>query len=211
MEATEAADRIREAAEEQEQTRRAADERFRRRAAVAVGVLAMLLAIAHLAGANATKDMINTNILASDAYAFYQAKNIRQTSTRLADEQLELQQLEQPNLPPEAAGQLQRRRQEYQAAVAQFESDPATGEGKQELLARAQEYQEQRGRAQRQSPNFEYAEALFQIAIVLGSVGIVAAARWLLGLGIGLGVLATLLMLNGFFLLVSLPLGERAG
>jgi hypothetical protein len=62
MEATEAADRIREVAEEQEQTRRAADERFRRRAAVAVGVLATLLAIAHLAGANATKDMINTNI-----------------------------------------------------------------------------------------------------------------------------------------------------
>src|SRR5919199_2568268 len=143
MEATEAADRIREAAEEQEQTRRAADERFRRRAAVAVGVLAMLLAIAHLAGANATKDLINTNILASDTYAFYQAKNIRQTSTRLADEQLE-----QPNLAPEAAGQLQRRRQEYQAAVARLESDPATGEGKQELLARAQNYEEQRGRAQ---------------------------------------------------------------
>jgi hypothetical protein len=79
------------------------------------------------------------------------------------------------------------------------------------LLARAQNYEEQRGRAQRQSPNFEYAEALFQIAIVLGSVSIVAAARWLLGLGLGLGVLATLLMLNGFFLLVSLPLGERAG
>src|SRR5919199_6925768 len=184
MEATEAADRIREAAEEQEQTRRAADERFRRRAAVAVGVLAMLLAITHLAGANATKDLINTNILASDTYAFYQAKNIRQTSTRLADEQLELQQLEQPNLAPEAAGQLQRRRQEYQAAVARLESDPATGEGKQELLARAQNYEEQRGRALQQSPNFEYAEALFQIAIVLGSVSIVAAARWLLGLGL---------------------------
>jgi hypothetical protein len=139
----------------------------------------MLLAITHLAGANATKDLINTNILASDTYAFYQAKNIRQTSTRLADEQLE-----QPNLAPEAAGQLQRRRQEYQAAVARLESDPATGEGKQELLARAQNYEEQRGRALQQSPNFEYAEALFQIAIVLGSVSIVAAARWLLGLGL---------------------------
>jgi hypothetical protein len=41
----------------------------------------------------------------------------------------------------------------------------------------------------------------------LGSVSIVAASRRLLLLGIGLGTLATLLMLNGFLLLVDLPFG----
>ena len=39
----------------------------------------MLLAIAALGGAEATKEMLNANIHASDTYAFYQAKNIRQT------------------------------------------------------------------------------------------------------------------------------------
>jgi hypothetical protein len=46
-------------------------EGFRRRAALAVGVMAMLLAIASLGGENAMKETINANILASDTYAFY--------------------------------------------------------------------------------------------------------------------------------------------
>jgi hypothetical protein len=39
----------------------------------------------------------------------------------------------------------------------------------------------------------------------LGSVSIVAASRQLLLLGIGLGGVATVLMLNGFLLLFDLP------
>ena len=45
-----------------------------------------------------------------------------------------------------------------------------------------------------------------RIAIVLGAVSIVAEARWLAGLSAMLTVLAALLTLNGFFLLVELPL-----
>src|SRR5437762_13526086 len=82
--AADAADAIQEAAEGQ-----AHEARFRRRAAVAIGVLAMLLAISGLGGGNATKEMLNANIQASDTYAFYQAKAIRQTSNQLAADQLE--------------------------------------------------------------------------------------------------------------------------
>src|SRR5262249_45482824 len=62
---------------------------FRRVAAVILGVMAMLLAIASLFGEAAMKDTINFNIKASDTYAFYQAKNERQTATHLAADQLE--------------------------------------------------------------------------------------------------------------------------
>jgi hypothetical protein len=51
---------------------------------VAVGVLAMLLALTHLSGAAAAKEMISFNILASDTWAFFQAKNVRQASNQLA-------------------------------------------------------------------------------------------------------------------------------
>ena len=44
----------------------------------------MLLAISGLGGGNATKEMLNANIQSSDICAFYQAKNIRQTSNQLA-------------------------------------------------------------------------------------------------------------------------------
>jgi hypothetical protein len=207
-EAADAADTIQEAAEEKgAEKQRAENERFRRRAAVCIGVLAMLLAISGLGGGNATKEMINSNIQASDTYAFYQAKTIRQTSTQLAADSLETVLLTQPNLSDDARAQIQSRIDGYKATIARYESEPSTGEGKQELLQTAQTYTDRRDRAAQQDPNFDYAQALYQIAIVLGSVSIVATSRRLLLIAVALGVVATLLMLNGFFLVVALPGG----
>ena len=203
MDPVEAADRLQETAEET----RAADERFRRRAGLAIGALAMLLAIASLGGDNAGKEMVNANILASDTWAFYQAKNIRQTSNQLAADELEVLLATQPDLPAEARADVQRRIDRYKATVARYESEPETGEGKRELLERAREFEERRERAQRQDPNFDYSQALFQIAIVVGSVSILTAARLLLWLGLGLGAAATLLLVNGFLLVADLPIG----
>src|SRR5712691_4144632 len=168
-EGIDAADAIREAAEE-----RARTERFRQRAAVVIGLLAMLLAITGLGGANATKEMLNANIQASDTWSFYQAKNIRQTSNQLAADELKVLLLTQPTLSAEARAQIQRRIDDFQATVARYESEPSTGEGKQELLARAQGFEQRRDRAGQQDPNFDFSQALYQIAIVLGSVSIVA-------------------------------------
>jgi hypothetical protein len=204
-----------EAIQESAEDIKGADERFRRRAALGIGVLAMLLAIAGLGGENATKEMINANILASDTWAFYQAKSVRQTSNQLAADELELLLASFGNLSSEARGQFQQRIERYKATVARYESEPdpadptnpLKGEGKTELSARALDYEARREHAQQQDPNFDYSQALFQIAIVLSSVSIVAAARPLLWLGMGLGTLATLLMLNGFLLLVDLPIG----
>ena len=182
------------------------DERFRRGAAVVLGVMAMLLAIASLFGEAAMKETINLNILVSDTYAFYQAKNERQTATRLAADELEILQAAHPEWPQAVRDQIAKRLAEYQATVQYYESDPKSGEGKKELLAKARTYQAKRDHAQAQDINYDYARALFQIALVLGSVAIVSLARWLLWLGCGLSGLATLLTVNGYFLLVPLPL-----
>jgi hypothetical protein len=200
-EAAEASEAITDAAEED----KAGNERFRRRAAVCIGVLAMLLAISGVGGGNATKEMLNANIGASDTFAFYQAKTIRQTSTQLAADGLQTVLLTQPDLSDDARAQIQQRLDSYQATIARYESEPSTGQGKEELLQTAQDYVDRRDRAARQDPNFDYAQALYQIAIVLGSVSIVATSRHLLMVALGLGVLATLLMLNGFLLIVPLP------
>jgi hypothetical protein len=164
----------------------------------------MLLAIAALGGENATKDMINSNIQASDTYSFYQAKNIRQTSFRLAREELELVL---PTLPPEAQTRARERIESYRLTEARYESEPDTGEGKTELLAKARQYEAARNRAQRQDPNFDYAQALFQIAVVLGSLSVVAVSGRVLALSLLLGAIAILLTANGFLLLFDLPLG----
>lgn len=202
MEAADAADAIREAGEGH-----AADERLRRRAAVIIGVLAMLLAITSLGGQNATKETINSNIQASDTYAFYQAKNIRQTNYQLAADELEALLLASQTLPSEVRATIQGRIDRYKVTIARYKSDPATGEGMQELLVKAREFEQRRDRAQRQDPNFDYAAALFQIAIVLGSVSIVATSRSLLGVSAILGAVGVVLMLNGYFLFANLPIG----
>lgn len=218
MEPADAADSITEVAEEDEaeeaQRQRKDDERFRRRVAVLIGVLAMLLAITGLGGDDAATQIVNANIQASDTWAFYQAKNVRQTSTQLAADEMELMLASQPNLPPEARADVERRLERYRATIARYESEPyqapdprAPGEGKRELSQKAQAFEEERDHAQRQDPNFDYAEALFQIAIVLASVSIVATSRPLLAFSLVLGAIAAVLMINGFFLFFDLPIG----
>jgi hypothetical protein len=202
-EAADAAEAIQDAVEEN----RAHNEQFRRRAAITIGLLAMLLAISSLGGGNATKEMLNANIQASDTFAFYQAKNVRQTSNQLAADSLQALLLTRPDLNGDARDQIQNEIDAYTATVARYESEPSTGEGKVELLQTAQALEQRRDRAAKQDPNFDYAQALYQIAIVLGSVSIVATSRRLLLVGIGLGLIATCLMLNGFLLLIDLPVG----
>jgi hypothetical protein len=165
----------------------------------------MLLAITALGGAHATKTIVNSNIQASDTYGFYQARNIRQTAYQIAAEQLEAELLAQPAMPEAAKAKLEQMVKRYRERVDRYESDPSTGEGKKELLAKAKGLEATRDHAAAQDPNFDYAEALFQIAIVLGSVSIVAASRPLVNLSGVLAIAGTLLMINGYFLLVHLP------
>jgi len=183
-----------------------ADANFRKFTGIYLGIAAMLLAITALGGAHATKTIVNSNIQASDTYGFYQARNIRQTAYQIAAEQLEADLVAQPGMPEAARAKIEQLAKRYRDRVERYESDPKTGEGKKELLEKAKGLEARRDHAAERDPNFDYAEALFQIAIVLGSVSIVAASRPLVSLSGILAVGGTLLMLNGYFLLVHLPL-----
>jgi hypothetical protein len=178
---------------------------FKKRAAILISVFAMLLAITGLGGNNSTKDAINGNVQASNAFGFYQAKNIRQTSYALAADEIEHAWMNDTSLPEAARAALAAKLADYKKTVARYESEPDTGEGKKELMAKARAEEARRDRALKQDPYFDYAQALLQIAIVLISVSIVADQRWLVGLGGALGAVGTLLMVNGFLLLVEVP------
>ena len=179
---------------------------FRRLTAIYVGVAAMLLAIAALGGAEATKEMLNSNIQSSDTYAFYQAKNIRQTLYQTSAAQLELLAAGAAALSDSDKAKAAELIKRYRETVTRYESEPETKEGKKELMAKAKEWDHKRDHAAAKIPNFEYAEAAFQIAIVLGSVAIVAASPALLGVSGVLAVCGILLSLNGYLLVV--PLGH---
>ena len=200
MEAHEIAERIHEDAHAE------SHDWFRRLTGIYVGVVAMLLAIAALGGAEASKEMLNSNIHASDTYAFYQSKYIRQIHYQTAAEELELLAAGAPGLPPEQLKKVEELTKRYRDTAKRYESEPQTGDGKKELLDKAADWEGKRDHAAAQLPNFEYGEAAFQIAIVLGSVAIVAASPWLLGVSGFLAGCGVLLTLNGYLLLV--PLGH---
>ena len=188
-------------------------EKFRTRAALIITVMAVLLALTGLGGGNAVEDMMSNNIHASDTYNFYQAKNIRQTIYKLNAAEMELELKKNPNLNPEAQTALTNQINEYKATAARYENEPDAaepnnplkGEGKKQLLAQAQNYEKTRDIAAAQDSNFDYAETLLQLAVLLASVATLFINRRLLLIAVGAAALGSILMLNGFFLFFPLP------
>lgn len=207
MEPADAADIISELSEEKAEA--AVETRFRNGAALQIAIIAGALAICSLGGGNATDDMVANNIKASDSWSFYQAKNVRQTMYELAADQLKAS-LASGTLSPAARAEAEARLGKYEATITRYDDEPdakapndaTRGEGKKQLKARAQSYQEAFDQASRQDNNFDYAETALQLALVLGSVAILSLNRWILYASAGLGVLGALLALNGFLLLI---------
>jgi hypothetical protein len=197
MESTDVADSLRDSAELN----------LDKKIAIYIALLAVLLSICSVGGGNSTKDSTRLNIQASDTWAYYQAKNMRQTSYRLAAEGLELK-LGEAGLPDALRKQTEEKIAAYHAEANRLESDPKGGEGKKELIAKAKDYEKDRDAALRQDPYFDYAQAFLQIAVVLASASIVLKNRALL-IGSGfLSVFGVLMMVNGFTLAVSIPFLE---
>ncbi|TMJ19810.1 MAG: DUF4337 domain-containing protein [Alphaproteobacteria bacterium] len=210
MDSNDAAELIAELHEDRADNARA--ERFRSRAALLIACLAAVLAVGGLGGGNATDDMIYNNVRASDTWAFYQAKNVRQTAYELRAAEIEAQ-LAAPGLDPAARARMAAQLADYRATVTRYESepdqaapnDPLRGEGKAQLRAQAQAFEAAREQASARDDNFDMAEVFLQLALVLGSVAILALNRMILGLATVLGALGTLLTANGFLLLFPLP------
>ena len=210
MDSQDAADLISEMAEEK--AGHAQADRFRGRAALLIAALAAVLAIGGMGGGNATDDMIASNIAASDTWAFFQAKNIRQTAYEMGVDEIDTALLDE-RLPAAQRQRLQARRADYVATIARYESepdpaapdDPLRGEGKKQISAQARNFEAQFEVASSRDNNFDLAEVFLQLALVLGSVAILALNRPVLLAAGGLGAAGVLLTLNGFLLLVPLP------
>jgi hypothetical protein len=209
MDSTDAADLIAEIHEDRAENQAA--ESFRNRAALMIAIMAAILAVGGLGGGNATDDMIENNIKSSDTWAFYQAKNVRQTMYRIEREKLQAD-LARGGLAGAARTEAETRLKSYESTIARYDSEPdpeapgdlTRGEGKKELSARAKSYEAAFEQAAHRDNNFDFAEVLLQLALVLGSVAILAVNRWILILSAALGLLGALLTLNGFTLLVPL-------
>lgn len=149
-----------------------------------ITVLAALLAVNTYIANGFSSSILTNTIKANDTWNFYQAKSIKQS---IAEGQLE-----------EAKDS--KRREELQAKIDRYESDPAKGEGKKELMAKARALEEARDLAKKHTPWLTFAGTGYQLAIVLLSASILAVSMPMFWGSVAVGGIATLLLSQGLWL-----------
>ena len=173
---------------------------FTRRVAITTAIYAVMLAIAALGGNNAMKDMLLAQQQASDQWAFYQAKVIREHEYRIQQKRLEVE------LAERGAGMAPEARQQYEALLAEFTAETKRYNAeKKDIEKDAKKLEHERDVNRNKDPYFDFAEVLLQIAIVMSSVSILSSSRLMYGLSLILALGGTFLMINGYTLLVTLP------
>ncbi len=161
--------------------------------ALLISVLALVLAFAETLGKSAQTAALASNIEASNLWAFFQAKTIRQTTVRTAAEEMEAQ------FGQKAPEGVKKQVESWKKTAERYQSEPETNEGRKELMARAKEMEKKRDRAMAAYHNYEIASAAVQIAIVLASAQIITGVAALLWIGYALGAVGVAFSLIGFF------------
>ena len=125
---------------------------FNKKVALLIAVMALFLAFSETLGKSAQTSALSFNVEASNLWAFYQAKTIRQTTLQAAAELLKIERMKiEPETPPETIKKaMAERLDSWQKAAARYESeprqrevrkdvnlDPPYGEGRRELMALA--------------------------------------------------------------------------
>jgi hypothetical protein len=174
---------------------------FTRTVALTTAVYAVVLAITALGGGNAMKEMLLAQQQASDQWAFYQAKVIREHQYRIARLRLEVE------LTEREASMASEARQKYAALLAQAtEEEKRYNTEKTDIETEAKRLEHERDINREKDPYFDFAEVLLQIAIVMSSISILSTSRPMFLLSLVLAICGTLLSVNGYTLLAKLPL-----
>lgn len=151
-----------------------------------ITVIALLLAATTYVSNGFSSKILSNTIKANDTWNFYQAKSIKQS---IAEGQLE--ETRDP-----------KRKELLQAKIDRYESDPAKGEGKKELMAKALKIEAERDQAKKHTPWLTFAAMAFQLAIVLLSASILAVDKRMFWGSIGVSTFGALLLIQGIWLVV---------
>lgn len=151
-----------------------------------ITVIALLLAVTTYVSNGFSSKILSNTIKANDTWNFYQAKSIKQS---IAEGQLE--ETKDP-----------KRKIELQAKIDRYESDPAKGEGKKELMAKARAIEAERDEAKKHTPWLTFAAMAFQLAIVLLSASILAVDKRMFWGSIGVSIFGALLLTQGIWLVI---------
>lgn len=143
--------------------------------ALGISVLAVLVAMVTVLSHRSHTEAVLMQARASDMWAEYQAKSIRNETLATAIDLLALQ-------PSADAAASAKKRADYAAHIAQRREDLA------EEQKQAREFEHEVERAEHRASRFDLGEALLQIAVVLSSITLLTHRQLYFGLGVVLGV-----------------------
>jgi hypothetical protein len=173
---------------------------FTRRVALVTAIFAVFLAITSLGGNKAMKEMLLSQQEASNQWAYYQAKVIREHLYRTQSQMLEAQLLERGSvMKPDAREKIESLMKKANDEAARFDAEKKGVEEEAQKLVR------ERDTYRSKDPYFEYAEVLLQIAIVMASIAILSGARPVFYFSLVAALAGSLLSANGFLMVVRLP------
>jgi hypothetical protein len=165
--------------------------RIKDKAGWVITVIAALLAVnTYISSGNSSK-VLNNTIKANDTWAFYQAKSIKQTLAEMSrDDAIERKQFEK-------AAKLD-------AKIKRYESEPETGEGKKELMAKARALEAERDQVRKSGPWMTFSGMAYQLGIVLLSASILAVSMPLFWGSIAVSTVGAFLMSQGIWMWLPL-------
>jgi cytochrome c556 len=171
------------------EARQASEAKMKDRAGMVISIFALILAVNSWYGNKLSSQTLNNTIAANDVWSFYEAKSIKQILAQQSlDDAIERKQVDKIA--------------KLEAKIARYESEPATGDGKKELMAKARKLEEDRDRAKQQSPWIGFAGTLYQLSIVVLSASILAVSMSMFWGSFFVAALGLALTAQGVFLFI---------
>jgi hypothetical protein len=177
-----------------------AAKKLTRRIAITTAVYAVLLAITALGGNNSMKEMLLAQQEASNQWAFYQAKAMRENLYRIQRLNMEADYLARADTMKPAA------RDRFEATLKKMTAEENRyGSEKKEIELAAKKAERQRDINKDRDPYFDFAEVLLQVSIVLASVAILSSSRPVFYFSLVVALIGAFLSLNGYTLIFHIP------
>ena len=170
-------------------TRSEREAQIKDKAGLVIVVMALFMAITTYFSNQHSGAGLKNMLKATDTYAFFQSKSIKQA---IAEGQRDDYLARGDKTKAEA----------LQKKIDRYESDPEKGEGKKELLAKAQAYEAARDQAAKHGPWLTFASMAFQLAIVLLSASIIAVNQNMYKFSFYIAGFGVLLLAQGIWLFV---------
>ena len=159
--------------------------------ALLIAVLALFLAISETISKSYQTEVLILQMKSSDLWAFYQSKNIRQSSMKNSKDIV--------NIIGKNDDKTKETIQRWDKDILRYDSEPATGDGKAELMEKAKQAEHERDVVLKKYHRLEIASGLLQVAIVIASASVVTGVAILFWCSGGLGIVSLFFITFGIF------------